>query len=188
MPDWQEIVSRDGPAVWRSAYRYVGNRADADECFQEALLAAWEFSRRQQVQNWRALLIRLAAARAIDRLRRRRHQATPREVPDWNSLPDQSPSPDQSAEDAELSERLRTALALIPPRQAEVFCLHCLEGFSYQEVAGQLAITVDAVGVLLHRARNRLRELLDKPSPSQRSSGCDRAADWGLARERKEPL
>jgi DNA-directed RNA polymerase specialized sigma24 family protein len=39
MPDWDEILSPDGPAVWRTAYRIVGNRADADECFQEAFLA-----------------------------------------------------------------------------------------------------------------------------------------------------
>jgi DNA-directed RNA polymerase specialized sigma24 family protein len=74
MPDWQDILSRDGGAVWQSAYRYLGNRADADECFQEAFLAAFEFSRRQEVQNWRALLKRLAAVRAVDRLRRLRHE------------------------------------------------------------------------------------------------------------------
>jgi RNA polymerase sigma-70 factor, ECF subfamily len=47
------------------------NRADAEECFQEAALAALEFSRRKDVQHWRALLVRLATARAVDRLRRR---------------------------------------------------------------------------------------------------------------------
>jgi DNA-directed RNA polymerase specialized sigma24 family protein len=41
-----------------------------------------------------------------------------------------------------------------------VFCLHCLEGWSYQDVAGQLGVTVNAVGVLLHRARQRLRAWL----------------------------
>ena len=40
MPDWNEILARDGPAVWRTAYRLVGNRADADECFQDVFLAA----------------------------------------------------------------------------------------------------------------------------------------------------
>ena len=40
MPDWQEILSQDGPSAWRTAYRLLGNRADADECFQEACLAA----------------------------------------------------------------------------------------------------------------------------------------------------
>ena len=36
MPDWQELMNRDGKAVWQTAYRLLGNRADADECFQEA--------------------------------------------------------------------------------------------------------------------------------------------------------
>jgi RNA polymerase sigma-70 factor (ECF subfamily) len=187
MPDWQEILSRDGPAVWQTAYRYLGNRADADECFQEAFLAAFEFSRRQEVQNWRALLKRLVAARAVDRLRRRRHQTGRREAPDWEALPDQAPTPPQVAEDAESSERLRAALAVLPPRQAEAFCLHCLEGFSYQEVAEQMTISVDAVGVLLHRARGRLRQLLGELSQEQRSTGCDRAVGSGPVRERKEP-
>src|SRR5438445_557444 len=71
MPDWPTILSRDGPAAWRTAYRLLGHRADADECFQDACLAALEVSRRQPVRHWRALLQRLAAARAVDRLRER---------------------------------------------------------------------------------------------------------------------
>ena len=74
MPDWPEILSRDGPAAWRAAYRIVGNRADADECFQEACLAALNVSRRQTVRQWSALLRRLAAARAVDQLRQRQRR------------------------------------------------------------------------------------------------------------------
>ena len=188
MPDWQEILSREGDAVWQTAYRYLGNRADADECFQEAFLAAFEFSRRQEVMNWRALLKRLVAARAVDRLRRRHHQAGRREAPDWDGLLTRADRPPAaSAEDAELSDRLRAALALLPPRQAEAFCLHCLEGFSYQEVAQHMAVSVDAVGVLLHRARNRLRQLLAEPSTVPPVIGRDRAAGSGPVNERKEP-
>jgi DNA-directed RNA polymerase specialized sigma24 family protein len=65
MIDWQGILSRDGPAVWRTAWRVLGNRADADECFQEAFVAALEYSSTHTVKHWRALLQRLAAARAI---------------------------------------------------------------------------------------------------------------------------
>jgi DNA-directed RNA polymerase specialized sigma24 family protein len=82
---------------------------------------------------------------------------------------------------------LRAALAVLPPRQAEAFCLHCLEAFSYQEVAQQMTISVDAVGVLLHRARGRLRQLLGGPSQEHRSTRCDRAVGSGPVRERKEP-
>ena len=104
-----------GRGVWQTAYRYLGNRADADECFQEAYLAAFELSRRQEVQNWRVLLKHLAIARAVDRLRRRRHQRTRGLAPVWDSLADHAPTPSQIAEDAEMSERLRAALALLPP-------------------------------------------------------------------------
>ena len=157
MPDWEEILRRDGPAVWRTAYRLLGNRSDAEDCFQETFLAAVKVSRREPVRHWRSLLVRLAATRAIDRLRRRR---TAGRGVDWDAVPGRAQSPEQSAEDAELSDRLRDALAGIPGRQAEVFCLHCLEGWSYEEIAAQLGLSANAVGVLLHRARKRLRELL----------------------------
>src|SRR5262249_30274728 len=126
MPDWQEVVGRDGPAVWQTAYRLLGNRADADECFPEAFLAALEVSRRQEVRHWRGLLVRLAAARAVDRLRRRRGA---RERPaDWDAVRSPSPAPPQALEDAERAERLRSALGQIPSKQAEAFCLYGLEG------------------------------------------------------------
>ncbi len=69
MPDWQVILSRDGPVAWKAAYRLLGNQADTDDCFQEACLAALEVSRREEVHNWPGLLVRLAIARSIDRLR-----------------------------------------------------------------------------------------------------------------------
>ena len=171
MPDWREIIDRDGGAVWQTAYRLLGNRADADECFQEALLAALEVSRREEVRNWRALLQRLATARAVDRLRHSRRQGIRHRVDDWDAVCGPAPQPAQVVEDAELSERLRAALACLPPKQAEVFSLNALEGWSYAEVAQHMKISIDSVGVLLHRARQRLRPLLelsDKPPPSAR--------------------
>ncbi len=161
MPDWQDLMNRHGKAVWQTAYRLVGNRADADECFQEAFLAALEVSRREDVQHWAALLRRLAALRALDRVRQRYRHRTGPQVADWDALPGPARMPSQVAEDAELGERLRAALASLPPKQAEVFCLHHLEDWSYQETAVHLAISVDSVGVLLYRARHRLRQLLE---------------------------
>ncbi len=67
--DWEEIVSRHGGIVWKTAYRVLGNHADALDCHQDTFLAAVEFSRRQKVRDWPALLQHLATARAIDRLR-----------------------------------------------------------------------------------------------------------------------
>jgi RNA polymerase sigma-70 factor (ECF subfamily) len=187
MPDWQEIIERDGKSVWKTAYRLLGNRADADECFQEAFLSALEVSRREEVQHWRALLQRLAAVRAVDLLRRRyRHGAGP-PVADWDALPGPAPMPSQVAEDSELAERLRTALGCLPPKQAEVFCLHHLEDWSYQETARHLAISVDSVGVLLHRARKRLRRLLEASAELPRAAGREPTPSPGPTSLPKEP-
>jgi len=186
MPDWQEILSRDGKAVWQTAYRLLGNRADADDCFQEAFLAALEISRREDVRHWRALLQRLAAARAVDRLRQRHRQAGRQQTADWDNLAGHEPAPSQTTLDAELSERLRAALGRLPPKQAEVFCLHCLEGWSYQEVASHLTLSIDSVGVLVHRARKRLCQVLDVHFEVPRAAGSDPASGSGPISPQKE--
>ena len=189
MPDWQEILARDGPAAWRTAYRLLGNRADADDCFQEACLAAVDVSRRELVHNWRGLLQRLATARALDRLRSKIRARRERPLPRWDELPDRSPDPIQHAEEVELAHELRLALTQLPVKQAEVFCLHCLEDWSYDEIARHAHMTVTSVGVLLHRARKRLRELLGRFQ--EENTATDRTTNRGhdrhaVAPERKE--
>ena len=160
MIDWEGIVAREGDGVWRRVYRLLGNRADADEVFQETFLAALSFSKRQVVESWGALLHRLATARAIDRLRHRQRRNSRSEMVDFDFVGSGEAEPFQNAQAGELSERLRVALGRLPERQAEVFCLHALEGWKHEEIAKLMQITTDAVGVLLHRARARLRELL----------------------------
>jgi RNA polymerase sigma-70 factor (ECF subfamily) len=190
MPDWQEILTRDGPAAWQTAYRLLGNRADTDECFQEACLAAVELSRREQVNNWRGMLQRLAAARAVDRLRHRRRAKLVASPSGCDQLEGGDPSPAENAQEAELAGELRAALGKIPPKQAEAFCLHCIEDWSYQEIALHLSISIDSVGVLLHRARKRLRKLLDRfggtrPTAVQKDTPIseDRHEPAGLRKE-----
>src|SRR4051794_21964013 len=162
MPDWEAIVSKEGPAIWRTIWRFVRNRADADECFQETFLSALTLSRKSHnpIVNWRGMLKRIATARAVDRLRQRVRQTDREEPVDFETLDQRSPQPIDSARSSELADRLRQALAKIPPKQAEVFSLACIDQWSYQEIADHLEVTVDSVGVLVHRARSRLRELL----------------------------
>ena len=167
MTNWAEIVRRHRGVVWQTAFRLLGNRADAADCFQETFLAALELSRRQRVRNWPALLRRLCTCRALDELRRRLRVAGRCDAGgDWSAAASPNPGPVQQAQAAELSGQLREALADLPERQAEVFCLRFVSDLSYREIARQLGLRTSAVGVLLHRARSRLREvLLDTVAP-----------------------
>lgn len=159
MTDWDSILRDHGPTVWRTAYRLLGNRADADDCFQETFVAAVRSERRQTVRNWSALLQTLATSRAVDRLRQRyRTRAADDSAIDFvagNAL-----DPLLVAENAELSEQLRRALSRLKEEQARVFCLHALSGWSYQEIGQELSMSSSAVGVTIHRAKLRLREIL----------------------------
>lgn len=163
MTDWQKIVGRHSRTVWQTAYRLLGDREEAADCFQETFLAALELSRREKVRNFSALLKRLCTFRAMDRLRKRvRLAGRENTSADFSSIAGSNPGPVQQAQAAELSERLRMALADLPEKQAEVFCLRCVDQMSYREIAGQLGVKRSSVGVMLHRARSRLRELLSQ--------------------------
>ncbi len=162
MIDWDDLMRREGSAVWRTVYRIVRNLADPEECFQETFLAALEVNLRQRVQNWPGLLQRLATARAIDRLRKRRRRRRQEEIADLALAECDGPGPAQRAELAELATALRWALAKLPACQAEMFCLHELSDWNYQDLAEQYAMTTNAVGVALHRTRHKLQKLLQK--------------------------
>ena len=162
MIDWQAIIEEQGPAVWQTAYRLLGNHEDAADCFQETFVSALAVSRRQRVQNFSALLIRLATARAIDQLRRRFRRSDCGCSPDDASeLEDKAPCPAEQVQRRELADRIRLSLRQLPAQEAEVFCLRYLNDMSYQEIAGALGISISAAGVLLHRAKARLRERFD---------------------------
>ena len=162
MTDWENIVEKHREMVWRTAYRLLGNEADAADCFQETFISALQLSRKEEVRNWSGLLRRVAITRALDQLRRRVRQKTQSvNLNDCHSLADDSTRPEQALEDAELGRQLRWALAQLPAEQAESFCLRHLEGLSYRQIARQMGIKTNTAGVLLHRACSRLQELLN---------------------------
>jgi RNA polymerase sigma-70 factor, ECF subfamily len=161
MTDWQAIITEQGPRIWRTAYRLVGNEADAADCVQETLVSALQYARGRAVRDWPALLTRLATHRALDLLRRRRGgQARMIGLEDWSGVPAGAGDPAQPSLNGELANRLRTALARLPARQAEVFCLRVVNELSYRRIASELDMSLPAVAVLLHRAKSTLRRLL----------------------------
>ena len=166
MTDWCEVVREYGSLVWKTAYRLLNNEADAADCFQNTFVSALKLSRAETVHNWPGLLKRLATARGLDRLRQRRRESS-RFVgmPEDFHPTENAPGPGRVAESIELTEHLRNALAELDAKQAEVFCLACLEDLEDRHIAEHLGLTVGHVGVLLNRAKSSLRERLRAHAP-----------------------
>jgi RNA polymerase sigma-70 factor (ECF subfamily) len=64
---------------------------------------------------------------------------------------------------------LDKAIADLPPGYRTVFVLHDVEGFEHEEVAKMLGVSVGTSKSQLHKARMRLRDLINKGKPQRGS-------------------
>jgi RNA polymerase sigma-70 factor (ECF subfamily) len=76
-----------------------------------------------------------------------------------------STSPEKLADQSEMSECVQSFIHRLSPSYRAVLVLHDLQGLKNREIADVLDIPLSTVKIRLHRARNKLRESLNK--------GCD---------------
>jgi RNA polymerase sigma-70 factor (ECF subfamily) len=155
LTDWDRLVREHGAAVFGTAWRILGHAADTEEVVQEVFLEAYRLRQAQPVKRWGGILRRLAAYRALDRLRQRKSFAALND-----NLIGNGDGPEAAAIGRELAERLRQVVAELPEREGAVFCLRYFEDLSYQEIAEALHISPGAVATALHKARAKLEALL----------------------------
>ena len=156
MTDWDSIIRAHGPMVFGTAWRILGHAADTEDVVQEVFLEAFRLRGVDVVRHWGGLLRRLAACRALDRLRQRK----PSHSLNGLHLASRDGDPEKAAIGNELARRLREAIGQLPEREAQVFCLRYFEDLSNGEIAETLHISSGAVGVALHKARAKLEALL----------------------------
>jgi RNA polymerase sigma factor (sigma-70 family) len=161
--DWPQILCAHGPAVWRFLRCLVGHEADARDCYQTVFLEAFQYSRKQTIDDWDKLLKRIARTRGFDALRKR-YRTTGRidAAADPGDSVSRLPAPEAQVETSELADRLRACLALLPSRQAEIFVMRFVEQLSYDEIAERTGSNRNAVGAMLNRARTQLRRDLEE--------------------------
>jgi RNA polymerase sigma-70 factor (ECF subfamily) len=146
-----ELYRLHGAAVHAGAYRLTASAADADDVLQDVFVGLPEalrsFDGRGSFGGW---LRRVAARTALMRMRRSTRRG---EV----ALPDDAPAP---AADAAARVDIERALAGLAPGLRAVFVLREVEGYSHAEIAGIMGLRAGTSEVRLHRARQRLRQLL----------------------------
>ena len=163
-----ELFVRDGPAVFRYAFRRTADRAEAEDVLSIVFLELWRTRERMIAPNGRALPWLLGIARNVlarERADRQRHalilQELRRHAPE---LDDDDPTDRLEVE--ERMRRVRGALAMLGRREREVIELCVWAGLSSQEAAVALGISPVAVRLRLSRARRRLAKLVPATSQS----------------------
>ena len=152
------LTLRLTPRVLAFAQRMLGNRAEAEDVAQEAMLRLWKVAgdwRQDQakVSTW---LYRVASNLCTDLLRRRRS------VPlDGIAEPeDGHPGVVAGMIDQDRALALEAALALLPERQRQAVILRHLDGFTNPEIATMMDIGVEAVESLTARGKRSLAAAL----------------------------
>lgn len=159
------LTARLAPRLLRYAARLLGDRTEAEDVTQEAMLRLWRIAPdwrtgEAQVRTW---AYRVTANLCTDRLRHRR--ARPNVALDQVADP---PDPTRSAEAgmiaADRAAALNTALLALPDRQRQAVVLRHLEGLSNPEIAEILDTGVEAVESLIARGKRGLTALLSGQS------------------------
>lgn len=132
-------------------------REDTEDLVQEAFLRLHVFLKDgQEVRTPEAFLVRTALNLAVDARRRnlrdRRDQLVPETVEEL-PLIDLSPSPEEVFSAEQRLIRMRRVLdTKVSVRTREVFFLHRLEGFTHEEIAGRMQMSVRTVEKHIARA------------------------------------
>lgn len=161
----REVMARHAAALHRVAYRLTGDRHEAEDIVQEALLRLWDnapaiaarhpagspAAARLRLGGW---LQRVVTNLAIDRLRRTR-RLSGGEIPERE---DDAPLADVRIEEGERDARARALVLALPERQRAAIVLTYYEELPNAEAAEAMNMNIKAFESLLHRARIALRQ------------------------------
>ncbi len=159
--------------IYNLAYRILGDSSEASEATQEAFVRIYKgigrFRGECGLKTW---IYRIAVSASLNRRRwwKRWKDHVPasldqplpsyRDSPRLLEVPDRRPDPEAACARRETEQAVQRALDALPADYRTVVVLRDIEGFTYEEIAESLAISMGTVKSRLWRARSQLRQRL----------------------------
>ena len=163
------IITANNRKLYRLARGILRNDGEAEDVVQETYVRAFthleDFRGDSSVATW---LARIAMNEALGRLRHRRPGV------EWSSLPEGaleaqiiqfplvSTDPEKSMAQREIQRVVEQAIDELPEAFRLVFITRVIEGMNVEETAEILGLKAETVKTRLHRARNLLRDNVEK--------------------------
>jgi RNA polymerase sigma factor (sigma-70 family) len=147
--------------LYRFALSLLKNVQEAEDAVQDVMAGIW--ARRAEWPQWNnipAYCMTATRNNCLDRLRRRRIVAVEPEKAARIESSDNNPYEQVTVK--ETIRRIRQCMETLPPNQQQVIRLREMEGFSYNEIAEVLDMTLDQVKINLFRGRNAIRKTIAK--------------------------
>lgn len=155
LAQFNALVDDHGPALFRVAYRMVGDRHEAEDMVQEAFRSAWKSrDAYEEGRGDRAWLASILRRRVVDRWRK----SGPLSVVSGEGREPGVEAVDPLAGD--YTDEMQHALGQLPDELRETLLLVVVGELTHQEVAHMLGIPLGTVLSRVSRARRRLRDVL----------------------------
>jgi RNA polymerase sigma-70 factor (ECF subfamily) len=185
-----ELVRRHRDRLWAVALRTLGDREEAADAVQDALVSAYRaahtFRGQSAVTTW---LHRITVNACLDRARKAASRKTS-PVDDTERL-EQLLEPHESAsapaERNDLHRQLLEALGTLPPDQRAALVLVDMQGYPVAEAARILDVPTGTVKSRCARGRARLLPLLTHLRPERAGDGKERGAGRNRAQGTSVP-
>ncbi|GAA0451005.1 RNA polymerase sigma factor SigM [Paractinoplanes deccanensis] len=184
-----ELVRRHRDRLWAVALRTIGDREEAADAVQDALLSAHRNAARfrgdSAVTTW---LHRIVVNACLDRIRRRQaHPTVP--LPD-GSRSEEGPSgvePAAPAQDHDTALVVREALAALPADQRAAIVLVDVQGYPVAEAAEILGVAIGTIKSRCARGRAKMALALgDIAHPGEGNQEASTSVPSGPAADRRD--
>jgi RNA polymerase sigma-70 factor (ECF subfamily) len=159
--DFEELYRGARDDVFAYVATLLHDRSTAEDVTAQAFERAFRKRKSYDARRGseRAWLFGIARNAALDELRTRTRTAELAAEPQ-----DAAPQADEDIERALRRAAVRSALTELPARERELIALKFHAGLDNGEIAAVLGVSVTNAGTRLHRALNKLREILDDQS------------------------
>lgn len=148
-----ELYARYGGRVFAYCLRFLGQRDEAQDVYQETFIRFYESAQQsREMTNVPGYLLKIARNLCLNCRRNKKHTV---EFEDYQSLVQPA-----TAEKTEFLQLITTALDMLPDEYREAFVLREYEGLSYAEIADIVGASLSNVKVRIFRAKQKIRDIL----------------------------
>lgn len=152
---FSELFSRHSPRIYAYCRRFIGNREEAQDIFQETFIRFHQSaSNERDMTNVPAYLLRIARNLCVN-FKKREKQAISYEeymVADYES--------ENANEKSEMLDLIKDALEVLPDEYKEPFILREYHGLTYNEISDIVGVPLSNVKIRIHRAKQKIKDIL----------------------------
>jgi RNA polymerase sigma-70 factor (ECF subfamily) len=157
------LVGRYEKKLIRYGTKFLAKKEDIEDIVQEVFISAYQniqsFNTALRFSPW---IYRIAHNAFVNALKAKERRPVLIDFDTLISHPIYEDPEESIREQEEIKERLDACLGELSPKYREVLVLHYFEELAYKDIAEILQVPMGTVGIRLKRAKEELKEVLEK--------------------------